>query len=301
MEEALKSADLQLVLCSKESVGRPWVNFEAGAVWLRGVPIIPVCHSGMKLEDLPVPLSMLEGVECGQSDGLHKLYETIATELGASVPEVDFDGISTAIREIEDKYIQARKGLRTIANPRILCAVSEQYAEPSYGFDLDVAILKKTFPKNLEVVRGISRSQLRDLLTSHQYDIVHLVMAVDSDTGDLIFSPVDYATKKPSTSHAETISAEAFAALLLESNTSLVVLATCKALLLAVEVAHVSNMAAADADVSGNQVEEWGECFYSLLSQGKSLYKTFELTRTQSDTPIRAIRKKDIVFSLSDA
>ena len=58
VDKALRSADLQIVMCSKESVGRPWVNFEAGAVWLRGIPVIPFCHSGLHLSDLPVPLSM---------------------------------------------------------------------------------------------------------------------------------------------------------------------------------------------------------------------------------------------------
>src|SRR4051794_28048945 len=47
------------------------------------------------------------------------------------------------------------------------------------------------------------------------------------------------------------MSPESFAALLLESRTSLVVLATYKALLLAVKVAHGANMAASDADITG--------------------------------------------------
>ena len=51
VNEALKSADLQIILCSEESVGRPWVNFEAGAVWLRGIPVIPLCHSGLRPND----------------------------------------------------------------------------------------------------------------------------------------------------------------------------------------------------------------------------------------------------------
>jgi hypothetical protein len=62
VDSALKAADVQMVLCSKASVGRPWVNFEAGAAWLRGIPVIPVCHSGLRLVDLPVPLNMLQGV-----------------------------------------------------------------------------------------------------------------------------------------------------------------------------------------------------------------------------------------------
>src|SRR5262245_48339821 len=45
IESALEAADLVMVMASRESVGRPWVNFEAGAVWLRGIPLIPICHS----------------------------------------------------------------------------------------------------------------------------------------------------------------------------------------------------------------------------------------------------------------
>src|SRR5262245_61576268 len=53
VDKALREADLQIVLCSRESVARPWVNFEAGAVWLRGIPVVPVCHSGLEPESLP--------------------------------------------------------------------------------------------------------------------------------------------------------------------------------------------------------------------------------------------------------
>src|SRR5688572_27223207 len=49
VEDHLSKADILIILCSKNSIGRPWVNFEAGAVWLRKVPIIPVCHSTIKL------------------------------------------------------------------------------------------------------------------------------------------------------------------------------------------------------------------------------------------------------------
>lgn len=90
VDEALRKADIQIVLCSKESVRRPWVNFEAGAVWLRGIPVIPFCHSGMSPNNLPVPLGMLEAVECCQADGLYKLYDVIAKNLAVNIPDVDF-------------------------------------------------------------------------------------------------------------------------------------------------------------------------------------------------------------------
>jgi hypothetical protein len=91
IDKALKCAHLQIVLCSKESVGRPWVNFEAGAVWLRGIPVIPVCHSGLRVSDLPVPLSLLQGVEANEPEGLRELYEAVAARL--KLLAVKFDSI----------------------------------------------------------------------------------------------------------------------------------------------------------------------------------------------------------------
>jgi TIR domain len=297
VDKALKDADLQIVLCSKESVGRPWVNFEAGAVWLRGIPVIPVCHSGMKPNDLPVPLSMLQGIEGSQPEGLQQLYDAIAAKLKINVPAVDFKAIADELKELEKKYMLARQVLERIENPRILCAASAQYAQPSLGFDLDVAVLEKAFPQRVTVETELTRKRLLELLTSQRFDIVHLVVAVDPDTGDLVFSPIDFATYKPATPKPDKMPPKSFAALLLESQTSLVVLATCKALLLAVEVAHVANMAASDTEITGEQAEEWEDCFYGLLAQGKSLYKAFDITRSQISTPIRPIRHKDVAFA----
>jgi len=294
VEKALKSADLQIVLCSKESVGRPWVNFEAGAVWLRGIPVIPVCHSGLKLTDLPIPLSMLEGIEGGKPEGLKQLYEALAAKLKLKVPVIDFHTIANEIRELEKKYLQARQSPERIERPRVLCAASEQFA--TLGFDLDVAVLKRMFPEQLTVEPKLTRKRLSELLTGERFDIVHLVLAVDPDNGDLMFSPVEFQTLKPTTARPDKLSAEAFADLLIEAQTSLVVLATCKAMLLAVEVAHVANMAASDAVITGEAAAEWEECFYGFLAQGKSLYKAFDLTRSQVATPIRPIRHKDIAF-----
>ncbi|PWW84198.1 hypothetical protein CYK95_04780 [Clostridium perfringens] len=45
---SLTSCVIELILCSSESIKRPWINFEAGAGWIRKIPVIPLCHSGMK-------------------------------------------------------------------------------------------------------------------------------------------------------------------------------------------------------------------------------------------------------------
>ena len=69
IETALKGADLEIVLASKDSVVQPWVNFEAGAAWLRGIPVIPVCHSGMQPADLQPPFSLLQSVAYSDAGG----------------------------------------------------------------------------------------------------------------------------------------------------------------------------------------------------------------------------------------
>ena len=81
IHEALDRASAVLVLCSKASLQRPWVQFEVGAAWYKGTTIIPVCHSGMKLADLPLPLAALQGIELGTEHGLQKLNTTIASIL----------------------------------------------------------------------------------------------------------------------------------------------------------------------------------------------------------------------------
>jgi len=297
VDKALKEADLQIVLCSKESVGRPWVNFEAGAVWLRGIPVIPVCHTGMKPNDLPVPLSMLQGIAVSEPDGLRKLYDAIAAKLDINVPAVDFKAISAEFTMLEKKYADGGAGLERIEHPRIFCAASEQYAQPSLGFDLDVAILQKTFPGQVTLEYNLTRKRLRDMLTGERFDIVHLVLAVHPDTAELVFSPIDFASYKPATPKPESLAAEGFADLLRESQTKLVVLATCKALLLAVELSDVVNMVASEAEITGQLAAEWEECFYGLLAQGKSLYKAFDLTKSQIVAPMRAVRHKNIAFA----
>lgn len=84
IERAMNRAKAVIVLCSKASVHRPWVQFEIGSAWMKHVPIIPVCHSGMRVTDLQMPLSLLESIELGSDIGLPKLYEGVARALKIS-------------------------------------------------------------------------------------------------------------------------------------------------------------------------------------------------------------------------
>lgn len=63
LAKALSRTRVLIVLASPNSVTRPWVNFEMGSAWEKKIPIVPICHSGQKLDNLPSPLSSFQGLD----------------------------------------------------------------------------------------------------------------------------------------------------------------------------------------------------------------------------------------------
>ena len=292
LSSALKRAKIEIILCSHASVERPWVNFEAGAGWVRGIPVIPVCHSGMTPRQLPVPLNMLEAVEAYRPEGLQKLYHAIAAALGMRTPEVDFVAMAQEIGEAGRVHEHLSRDLEVIENPKILCAASDDYAT-RLDFDLDVSVLESRFPDQvLRVERSLTSESLHDILTSHTFEMIHLVVAVDSNSGDLLFGPAD-------SPGADKLSVKQWAALLEKSKTRLVVLATCHGLYPGVDLSSVVNIIATKAGITGKQVADWSRRFYGLLAKGYSLFDAFKTTDPDGSLPMRLIRQKDLAFSFS--
>jgi hypothetical protein len=297
IEKALKAADLVLVMASRESVGRPWVNFEAGAVWLRGIPLIPVCHSGVTPASLPMPLNLLQGALLTDPDGLQKIYDAVAKQLGVASPSVDFKAMAQHFAAIVKKLEDAGTGMETVENPNILCIANAQYSQPQYQFELDIEVLERTFPGRVTVEWNCSRKRLRTLLVSKRFDIVYVVMPLHPTTGALVFSPVDTNTNEPLDADPEWLTPDRLSELLVESKTRLLVFATCRAAWPAVELAGVANVVATEQDVTGAQTSEWAECYFTHLAEGLSVFKSFELARKQVDTPMRIVRQTDLVFA----
>lgn len=104
VDSALKMAQVELVLCSDDSVKRPWINFEAGAGWVKGIPVVPVCHTGMRVVDLPIPLNMLQAIEATDENGLKKVYTLLSQNLGSSTPSGNFAQIVKEVKDFEHDY-----------------------------------------------------------------------------------------------------------------------------------------------------------------------------------------------------
>jgi TIR domain len=102
--DALTTCAVEVILCSPQSIRRPWINFEAGAGWIRQIPVIPLCHSGIKPSELPMPLNLLQAAELGEISSLKLVFPVLANALGAKPPMVDFTEFTKTVREFEVKY-----------------------------------------------------------------------------------------------------------------------------------------------------------------------------------------------------
>jgi hypothetical protein len=106
VQQALSKAAAMLVLCSKSSISRPWVQFELGAAWMKRKRIIPICHSGMRVDELPMPLTGLQGVQLGVEAGVQRLYEGVADVLGwPKVPQPrNLARFLSSVAEFENRF-----------------------------------------------------------------------------------------------------------------------------------------------------------------------------------------------------
>ena len=103
--ESLKTCAIAIILTSDKSVKRPWINFEAGACWVREIPVIPICHSGLEQYDMPLPFKMLQGIKISEPTGLRSLFATISRTIGGRVPSLDgIDDFINRVKQFEDSY-----------------------------------------------------------------------------------------------------------------------------------------------------------------------------------------------------
>lgn len=134
----LRTAKAMLIVCSPVSVARPWINFEAGAAWTRNIDAIPLCHSGLRPVDLPIPLSLLQGIAAADPEKIQGVFSTVAAKLGSKVPAIATEQIAETVRDFEHVYVeelQAATEIREINKlwPELLNALKSQleFAEAS--------------------------------------------------------------------------------------------------------------------------------------------------------------------------
>jgi len=117
IDEALTKSAIQISLCSPQSIKRPWINFEAGASWIRRIPVVPVCHSGLSKSQLPVPLAMLQATDINNESDLRTLFEELTKILGATqTPNINYSEIISKANNFSHKYTYLNKIKSAIAD-----------------------------------------------------------------------------------------------------------------------------------------------------------------------------------------
>lgn len=90
VDNAIDESSILVVLCSVHSLSRPWINFETGCGWIKRVPIVPICHSGLKKSELPPPISTFQALELEDPKFIDNLLLSLAKHFGFSkIPRID--------------------------------------------------------------------------------------------------------------------------------------------------------------------------------------------------------------------
>ena len=161
ISNALGSCAIELILCSPQSVKRPWINFEAGAGWVRNISVVPLCHSGMEPSKLPIPLNLLQAIRLSEVSGLKLLLPLIANAIGSAEPKVDFSDFVNKVKNFEDNYVfwdDCNRYFEKLSkiNPRIVEVLKQgrnveiQLTESKIN---DVEQLMKEFFNRYELIR----------------------------------------------------------------------------------------------------------------------------------------------------
>ncbi|UIP85068.1 TIR domain-containing protein [Pseudomonas phenolilytica] len=93
IKQNLSEAKIFIGLLSPLALNRPWIYTEFGAGWIRNIPTISVCHSGLDKGQLPIPLSHFQALNLTDKVHLEHLYGQISQAIGCQKPEraLDYD------------------------------------------------------------------------------------------------------------------------------------------------------------------------------------------------------------------
>jgi TIR domain-containing protein len=107
IEQALREADIALVICTEFSLARPWLGFEAGAAWMRGAKVVPLCYHGLSVEFLPLPFSSRQALDVGRPEDMNALLAFFIRE----------GGFEASLVERKPLSLPPRRALSTNSQP----------------------------------------------------------------------------------------------------------------------------------------------------------------------------------------
>jgi hypothetical protein len=119
VEEALKGAKAMFVFLTPNSMASPWVYFESGHAYSKGIDVVPVGLFGVDVGTIPPPLSTLQGFNATGADSLNniiaKVNELFTTKHKLGFTAEDFlalEGETVGARQFFGRHALAVQELR---------------------------------------------------------------------------------------------------------------------------------------------------------------------------------------------
>ena len=88
IENALSQCKLMFVWMTPACLASDWIPFETGFAYSRGIRVVPIGFQGVRLDDLPAPISMLQGFDIANSKGLNNVIAIINEEFSLTFPDL---------------------------------------------------------------------------------------------------------------------------------------------------------------------------------------------------------------------
>jgi hypothetical protein len=104
IESVLSAARVVVLMLSRRSVKRPWVNFEAGRAWLTNKTMIPVCYGNLTKDTLPKPYSGIQSLNLPEEK--HYLVVSVARNL--QLPGPPPQPLAIEMQSLRDKGIEPK-------------------------------------------------------------------------------------------------------------------------------------------------------------------------------------------------
>jgi len=209
-------------------------------------------------------------------DGLRQVSARLVAEMSRLGPRTD--------RTIE-----------TIDFSRILCVASSEYSAPKFAEDIE-AIQRNVPRESIESGHGVEANRLFEYLSSNRWDIIHLAMHVDSESGDLIIPSSNGAS---GTTTNNRLPAAGVENLIEKSHARLVVIVTCDSLVLGARLARKTNVIAGHNRIDARAALTWSGVFYKFLAQGCPLSEAFNRAQELTDPGLLLLAKSDFRFAVA--
>jgi hypothetical protein len=143
IEDALGRAKLMFVFVTPNSIGSPWLPFEAAFSYSRNVAVVPVVFGGLSMENLPMPLSLLQGFSVDNHEQLNNIIARCNDSFGF---EHELSFLDSDMPVVPGRDVEKGVGIKQVAKGLTIYPMCEQ--EPSDEFKKEVAA---ELSKGLEV------------------------------------------------------------------------------------------------------------------------------------------------------